>query len=221
MNEDRELFAKWQFAAGESGKTPFKTQDELLRRLARLAASGDFLDLARDYYITKRAKYDVQLHAWCGGADGVTLTGLVMDEMAPCEVVEMEMTADAAVCHPAFGRPEHEPLFRAYLRQVTEIASEALEADAMAAKRCAIKSKYAPEPRAVLAPVLAAHSQRYRSFDERSRQLFWKLFETRETDTPWSYFFYNLVLGLDWSPEQMTEAEAAALLLGEAKGPAE
>lgn len=214
MSHDAELLAKWGLAAGEAPRVPFQTQDELLRRLSALFASPEFLALARDYFVTKQGKYEVRLHAWCGPPDGVALTGLIMEKVAPCEIIEMEMTRNGSVCHPAFGRAEQEPVLRAYLRQVTEIGTELVVADAPGAKRIAIQSKYAADPQRLLAPWLARQSARYRSFDERSRQLFWLLFKTRETDTPWSYFFYNLILGLDWSPEQMSEAEAATLLLG-------
>jgi hypothetical protein len=214
MSQNAELFARWQLAASEAGKTAFKTQDELLRRLVPLTTSAEFLGLASDYFVTKRAKYEVRLHAWCGAADGAALTGLVLGGVSPCEVVEMEVSKEATICHPAFGRADQELIFRAYLRQVTEIGTQLLTAAPGAAKRCAIQSKYAPDPERLLSPTLGRLSPRYRSFDERSRELFWKLFKTKETDTPWSYFFYNLILGLDWSPEQMTEAEATALLLG-------
>ena len=216
MSQNEELLARWQLAADGPEKTPFKTQDELVRRLAPLINSPPFQDLASDFYLTKLAKYDVRLHAWCGAADGAALTGVVLEGVAPCAVVEMEMTDEAAICHPAFGRAEQEPVFRAYLRKVTEMGAEMLTANADAAKRWAIKSKYAAGPEQVLAPALSKLSPKYRCLDERSRQLFWKLFRTRETDTPWSYFFHNLILGLDWSPEQMTEAEAEALLLSQA-----
>lgn len=220
MKPDAELFARWQLAEGEAAKVPFKTQDDLLRRLSGLISSPQFLELARDFYVTKRGKYDVRLHAWCRSEDSGGLIGLVMEKTAPCEVVEMEIGGDTAVCHPAFGKTEHEPIFRAYLRQVTEIGSELLLADPAYAKRLAIQSKYVADPMRVLGPGLTKMSERYRAFDERSRQAFWLLFKMKETDTPWSHFFYNLILGLDWSPEQMTEAEAAALLLeGEAQRP--
>jgi hypothetical protein len=218
MSQD-ELFARWQLAASEAPKVPFQTQDELLRRLGRLFADAGFLGLVHDYFVTKRGKFEVRLHAWCELGSGTDLMGLILERVAPCEVVEMEMTRNGAICHPSFGRADQEPLLRAYLRQVTEIGTEMLALEPAAAKRAAIQSKYAPEPQRLLAPVLARLSPRYRSFDERSRQLFWLLFKTRETDTPWSYFFYNLILGLDWSPEQMSEAEAATLLLAPAANP--
>jgi hypothetical protein len=210
--QNEEVLATWQLSLDAPTRSAFKTQDELVRLLAPLLASPDFQELVRDYYLTKAAKFDVRLHAWCGAADGTTLMGLVLEGAEGCKVVEMEMAGEVAVCHPAFGRPEQEPFFRAYLRQVAEMGVELLCADPVAVKRAAIASKYAPDPDKVLAPVLTDLSPRYRSFDTRSRQLFWAFFKTRETDTPWSYFFYNLVLGLDWSPEQMAEAEALALL---------
>ncbi len=219
MSQDAELFARWQLAATGAEKTPFQTQDLLLRRVGALMGSAEFQGLARDFYATKLAKYDLRLHAWCAGGDGITLTGVVLEAMAPCEVVEMELSEEAAICHPTFGRPDQEMIFRAFLRKVTEFGAEMVAADAAAAKRSAIASKYAPEPERVLAPTVERLSPRYRSLDEASRRVFWTLFKTRETDTPWSYFFYNLVLGLDWSAEQMSEAEAAELLLAPTPAP--
>jgi len=219
MSQNAEVLARWQLAAGPDRKVAFETQDGLMRSVSGLLASAEFLELARDFYVTKRGKYDLCLHAWCSPEHGATLTGLVLEAMSPCELVEMEMARRTEVCHPAFGQPEQEPIFRAFLRQVTEIGSEMLAADPNAAKRSAIQSKYTADPERLLAPVLGQLSPKYRSFDERSRRLFWMLFKTRATETPWSYFFYNLILGLDWSPEQMSEAEAAALLLADEADP--
>ena len=93
--------------------------------------------------------------------------------------------------------------------------AELLAADPVATKNLAIRSKYLDDPRGLLAPHFKSASPRYRALDAASEQLFWRLFRTRETDTPWSHFFYNLTLGIDWAPEQMSEAEATRLLIPE------
>ncbi|MFH0809245.1 MAG: hypothetical protein V2A77_02055 [Pseudomonadota bacterium] len=215
MSQDTQLFTTWQLTAPESGKVRFQTQDQVLQRMASLVSGTGFQGLVTDYFITKCAKHDVKLHAWCSAANRNALLDTVLDNTASCQIVEMEMNNETDVCYPAFGQIHQETVFRVYLRQVSEITLEMLAADRESAKRHAIQSKYVADPDRVLSPLLSRLSPKYRSLDEPSRRLFWKLFKTRETDTPWSYFFYNLVLGLDWSAEQMTESEAATLLLTE------
>jgi hypothetical protein len=214
-----EILARWRLADTVGPRIPFATQDRVLTATARVTADPRFLELTNGFYLTKVAQVDVRLAAWCTPEGTGELTGLIAELADPCSIIEMDTNPEAGLCHPSYGRPEQEPIFRAYLRQVSEMAVELLAADAAQTKNLAIKSKYLDDPRGLLAPHFRETSPRYRALDPASEQLFWRLFRTRETDTPWSHFFYNLTLGIDWAPEQMTESEATRLLIPEGRPP--